>query len=281
MKLKKIKILGTAILVVCLTLVGYSAAYGRLIPYSPVIVGFEKKTYNKATVYYHKGYELPSLEEIDTFIEENENIHGIKYRRNVDVILCESDQEKKRITGSFVRAQSFFIFGRVVISRRLQDEAIAHEKPFGMYLKHELSHSLTHQNLSLLRTFNFPAWLDEGLAVYSSDQVGKAGYFSQQEVSEQLSQGFFYHPNWWPQPLQKAPIESKKFKLKNKFHFIYSEYGCIVDDLINTYGRNRFIGYYHQLLKNEENEKVFQDVFGISFSDYLEEFKKRMILNIS
>nr|WP_319396599.1 hypothetical protein [uncultured Desulfobacter sp.] len=276
MKLK-IKIIGTIISLVCLILVGYSTAYGILLPYSPVIVGFEKKTYKMATIYYHKGYNLPPLEEIDTLIEENESTHDLKYKRNVDIILCESDREKKRITGSLTRAQSFFLFGRVVVSRKLQDEAVAHEKPFGMYLQHELSHSLTHQNLSLLRTFTFPAWLDEGLAVYSSDQFGKAGYFNQQEVSAYLSKGFFYHPNWWPQPLHKAPIESKEFELKNKYYFIYSEYGCIVSDLINTYGRNRFIDYYHHLLKNKENEKIFQSSFGISFYDYLDEFKKRMI----
>jgi hypothetical protein len=255
----------------------YSAAYGRLLPYSPIIVGFEKKTYKMATVYYHKGYNLPSLEELGNFIEKNENIHGLKYKRNVDVILCESDREKKRITGSLSRAQSFFIFGRIVVSRRLQDEAVAHEKPFGMYLQHELSHSLTHQNMSLFSIFTFPAWLDEGLAVYSSNQFGKAGYFTQKEVSEQILKGVFYPPNWWPQPFQKASNESKDFKLDNKYYFIYSEYGCIVGDLINTYGRNRFIGYYHQLLQNKENKKVFQSVFGISFSDYLDEFKRRMI----
>jgi hypothetical protein len=197
MKLK-FKILSTMIFVVCLTLIGYSAAFGRLLPYSPIIVGFEKKTYKMATVYYHKGYNLPPLEEIDTFFEKNVNIHGLKYKRNVDVILCESDREKIRITGSLARAHSFFIFGRVVVSRRLQDEAVAHEKPFGMYLQHELSHSLTQQNLSLLRTFTFPAWLNEGLAVYSSDQFGKAGYFTRKEVSEHLSQEIFYHPSWWP-----------------------------------------------------------------------------------
>jgi hypothetical protein len=276
MKLK-IKMLGIVIFVFCLILVVYSAAYGRLLPYSPIIVGFEKKTYKMATVYYHKGYNLPPLEELGSFIEKNENIHGLKYKRNVDVILCESDREKKRITGSLSRAQSFFIFGRVVVSRRLQDEAVAHEKPFGMYLQHELSHSLTHQNMSLLSVFTFPAWLDEGLAVYSSNQFGKAGYFTQKEVSEHISKGVFYPPNWWPQPFQKASIESKDFKLDNKYYFIYSEYGCIVGDLINTYGRNRFIGYYHQLLKNKENKKVFQSAFGISFSDYLDEFKRRMI----
>ena len=177
MNLKKIKILGIAIFIVCLTVVGYSAAYGRLMPYSPIIIGFEKKTYNKATVYYHKGYKLPSLDEIDVLIEENETFHELKYTRNVDVILCESDQEKKRITGSLTRAQSFFIYGRVVVSRRLQDEAISHEKPFGMYLKHELSHSLTHQNLSFMRTFTFPAWLDEGACSLLIRSIWKSWIF--------------------------------------------------------------------------------------------------------
>ncbi len=150
-----------------------------------------------------------------------------------------------------------------------------------MYLQHELSHSLTQQNLSLIRTITFPSWLNEGIAVYSANQFGKAGYFTKREVSKHLSQGFFFHPYWWPQPLQQVPIESKKFKLKNKYYFIYSEYGSIVDDLIIKYGRDCFIVYYHQLLKHKENDEVFQNVFGISFSDYLYEFKKRMVSKLS
>ena len=281
MKLKKIKILSIGVFVVLIIVIGHSAVYGRLVPYSPVIVGFEQKIYKKVTVYYHKGYSLPTLEGIDELIDENEKTHRLKYKRKVDIILCESDQEKKRITGSLTRAQAFPFLGRIVFSRKVQDEAIANEKPFRVYLQHELSHSLTQQNLSLFGTLTFPTWLNEGIAVYSADQFGKAGYFTQREVSENLSQDVFFHPYWWPQPLQQTPIESKEFKLKNKYYFIYSEFGCIVDDLINTYGRDRFIVYYHQLLKNKNNEEVFLDVFGISFFDYLNEFKTRMVSKLS
>lgn len=281
MNAKKIKILSISVFVVLIVITGYSTVYGRLVPYSPVIVGFEQKIYKRATVYYHKGYNLPSLEDVDELIDENEKIHRLKYKRKVDIILCESDQEKKRITGSLTRAQSFPFFGRIVFSRKVQDEATANERRFGMYLQHELSHSLTQQNLSLFGTFTFPAWLNEGIAVYSSDQFGKAGYFTQREVSEHLSKDVFFHPYWWPQPLQQVPIESKEFKLKNKYYFIYSEFGCIVDDLINTYGHDRFIVYYHQLLENKDSEDVFLDVFGISFFDYLNEFKTRMVSKLS
>ncbi|MCP4109573.1 MAG: hypothetical protein GY749_29305 [Desulfobacteraceae bacterium] len=130
--------------------------------------------------------------------------------------------------------------------------------------------------------FLIPGWLNEGLAVYSANQFGKGGYFSQQEVSEHLAQDIFFHPYWWANPLQQEPVESKEFKLKkNKYLFIYSEFGCIAYDLINTYGRSLFIVYYHQLLKNKEDEEVFQNVFGISFADYLNDFKKRMVSKIS
>ena len=281
MNSKKIKVLSISVFVVLIIIIGYSSVYGRLLPYSPVIVGFEQKIYKKATVYYHKGYSLPTLEGIDELIDENEKTHRLKYKRKVDIILCESDQEKKRITGSLTRAQAFPFLGRIVVSRKVQDEAIANEKPFRVYLQHELSHSLTQQNLSLFRTLTFPAWLNEGIAVYSANQFGKAGYFTQREVAEHLSQDVFFHPYWWPQPLQQTPIESKEFKLKNKYYFIYSEFGCIVDDLINTYGRDRFIFYYHQLLKNKNNEEAFLDVFGISFFDYLNEFKTRMVSKLS
>ncbi len=280
MNLKKIKILSITVIIVVIITIGYSAVFGRLIPYSPVIVGYEQKFFKKATVYYKKGYPLPSFEGIDEFIDENEKIHNLTYKRKVEIILCESDQEKKRITGSSTRAQAFPLFGRVVISRKLQNEALADKRTFGVYLQHELSHSLTSQHLSLLGSLTFPAWLNEGLAVYASNQFGKGGYFTKQEVSEHILQGLFFHPDWWPQPLQHAPAEFKNFKLKDKFHFIYSQFGCIVDDLIHTYGHDRFIVYYHELLENKNNEEVFQNVFGVSFSDYLDEFKNRMVLRI-
>ena len=114
MNSRKIKILSISVFVVLIIIIGHSAVYGRLVPYSPVIVGFEQKIYKKATIYYHKGYSLPSLEEVDELIDENEKIHRLEYKRKVDIILCESDQEKKRITGSLTRAQSFPFLGRIV-----------------------------------------------------------------------------------------------------------------------------------------------------------------------
>ncbi len=282
MILKKKKIIAIAFLISILIFVAFSFAYGRLLPFSPVIFGFEHKSYEKVGVYYHKGDNSPLMDGIDKFLSPIEKIHNLKFQKKVDILLCKSDTEKKRLTGSLTRAQTFPLKGRIIISKRLQKEALKGIKPFDVYLKHELSHSLTEQNMSFSRSLTFPGWFNEGLAVYSANQFGKGGYFGKREVSEHIAQGIFFHPHWWVHPLQQEPIESKEFKLKKgKYPFIYSEFGCIVDDLINTYGRSLFIVYYHQLLKNKENDQLFKKIFGISFSVYLDDFKKRMVSKIS
>ena len=57
--------------------------------------------------------------------------------------------------------------------------------------------------------------------------------------------------------------------------FVYSEFGCIVDDLIATYGKQKFMRYTKNLCSAFDHERVFLEVYGIDFDDFLLDFRKR------
>jgi len=77
------------------------------------------------------------------------------------------------------------------------------------------------------------------------------------------------------QPWKRSSQELREFPLDNKYHFIYSQFGCMVENLIQIYGRERFVAYYQRLLKEGNRQNVFQSACGISFTDYLSDFKNR------
>ena len=270
------------LIAVCLMLVAvltYLLLWGRLVPYSPLIVGFERKTLERADIYYHSGQILPeSIDSIGEYMSQLEALHALSYQRKVDVLFCASEDEEKRLGGTTVRAITFPIYGRILVSDRLRREALAGEKPFAVFLKHELSHSLLDQNMSLYRFLRFfPAWLNEGVAVCAADQFGEGGYPGRKEVIGYLRQGYFYRPEWFVGLLRQTPKEGTEFPLENRLYFAYSEFGLIISDLIKTYGRDKFQSYLHTLLKTGSHDEVFQQSFGLPFDQYLEAFKARIV----
>jgi len=166
-----------------------------------------------------------------------------------------------------------------VVSHKLLDESAKNTRNLFIYLKHELSHTLLYQNLSLTRSFySFPRWLIEGLAVYSADQFGIDNYYTKQQAAQIIKEGEFFRPEWLNGPLQSEPRQAREFPLSNKAFFFYSEFGMIVEDLIATYGEANFHQYLHELITSDSaNDKIFQDTFGIPFEQYLSEFQKRAV----
>jgi len=71
----------------------------------------------------------------------------------------------------------------------------------------------------------------------------------------------------------------KNFPLPNKYWFIYSEFACLVDDMIQNYGKEKFLQYMTELLKEKDDKKAFQRIFGIEFSEYVDDFKNRVGYN--
>jgi hypothetical protein len=257
----------------------YLLLWGRLVPYSPLIVGFESKALERATIYYHDRQALPeSIDSIGEYMSQLEALHALSYQRKVDVLFCASEDEERRFGGTTVRAITYPPYGRILISEKLRRESCAGDKPFADFLKHELTHALIDQNISVYRLLRFfPEWLSEGLAVYSANQFGRGGYCTREEVIMLLRQGLFYKPEWFVGSFRRTPKEAAAFPVENRMYFAYSEYGMIVDDLIKTYGKDKFRSYLHTLLKTGSHDEVFQQSFGLPFDQYLEAFKARIV----
>jgi len=68
-----------------------------------------------------------------------------------------------------------------------------------IYLKHELSHSLLHQHSGIIRAGKYPAWLLEGIAVHSANQMGTSCYPSKKETYNYIRKGNFMPPEYLKQ----------------------------------------------------------------------------------
>lgn len=251
----------------------YLFLFGRLFPYSPLILGFERKELARSTIYFHKGADISRLNDVDKFIPEVEAFHQLKYKHKIEIFLCSSPGEKKRLTNSEARLTTFPPFGRIFVSSQAQQEAMNNKIHIDVYLKHELSHALLEQNMAFWRFPFFPRWLMEGVAVYSANQMGVDGYFTQNEVQKTIHAGYFVYPKDWSGNFGESKVV-KTLSLPNKYWFVYSQFGFIVQDLIEKYGKEKFRVFLHKELHGGEVEKNFQDTFGKGLDGYMEEFRK-------
>lgn len=254
----------------------YSFLWGRLFPFSPIIIGFEQKKFNKAVIYYRKDINISKASMIDSLIDEVEDFHQLKYKEKVKIFIFDSDDDYARHTGCRTRFVTFPLHGRIFVSGKAKKECEEGKIHLHVYLKHELSHSLLFQNMSLYRSQYYPGWLLEGIAVYTSNQRGVDGYFTKEETFDKIRAGYFLNPDDWSSSVLKPQSKNvKNFSLPNKYWFIYSEFACLVDDLIQSYGKKKLLQYMTELLKEEDDKKVFQKIFGIEFDSYGADFKDK------
>jgi len=276
-KHKKKFIAGAVLLLIAAII--YSFLWGRSFPFSPIIISFEQKELNKAIIYYHKGTNITKFNIVDELVTEVENSHQLKYKRKIKIFICDSNKEIARLTGCSTRFNTHPLYGRIFISGKAKKEYQADKIHLDVYLKHELSHSLLYQNMGLYQSLYYPGWLMEGIAVYNANQMGVDGYFTKEETFDKIENGYFLNPDDWGTILKSQKESVKNFPLTNKYWFIYSEFACLVDDLIENYGEEKFIGYMTELLKEKNDKKLFQDIFGIEFNKYLDDFKNRVGYN--
>ena len=55
--------------------------------------------------------------------------------------------------------------------------------------------------------------------------------------------------------------------------FAYSEFACLVDHLIERHGKEKFGQYMTGLLGTYRHDALFQEVYGMEFDAFIEEFK--------
>ncbi len=266
------KIVIFVLVVIIVVIISYSFLFGKLFPYSLIVTGFEKKELTNIIVYVEKGSEYCNYEQIDCLIPVVENFHKLAFKRKPRVFLFKSEKTFAQRSISRARFCAFYN-GNIVVSPWALVEANEGLISMEIYIKHELSHSLLYQHAGIYHSFRYPKWLLEGIAVYSANQMGTTWYPDKEETFEYIRRGYFFHPKHY-----KTINEGRAMPaVINKISFLYSEFACIVDYLVESYGMEKFQDYMIQLLNNKNHDAVFFSVFQIDFEEFLVNFKEQVM----
>jgi len=267
---KKSKFIFGGLFVLLFLLLPYQLLWGKLFPYSPVKLGFEKFEFANIVVYVQDGSATYNYKSLDTLIPSVEKFHNLKFVHKPEIIFFRDADSYYQRTITKAR---FYAYpnATLVVSPWAVKEALDNEISMEIYIKHELSHTLLYEHMGFITAYFFyPRWLLEGIAVYSSNQMGTSWYPSKRDTYQYIAQGSFLQPKYF----NTKKEDEAKLKVKNKIAFIYSEFACIVDYLKKQYGKDKFQNYMVKLLDSWQPEKVFKDVYRIDFNTCLKDFKK-------
>ncbi len=246
--------------------------WGRLVPFSPVVVGFSKQERDKAFMYTETQPPPADPAMIDRCVVEVEQAHGLAFRHKPEIFFMKTPAAFRRLTGSGTRFKTFPVYGRIFVSPQALEEADQGLISLPIYLKHELSHSLLFQHMSLYRFCRYPSWLLEGIATQTSGMMGHAWYPDRKTTCQLIREGNFLPPRDFGTRNEKAA----QLKVTSKAAFLYSEFASIIDDLIENYGQEKVLAYVKGLLTESDDSKLFRATFGLDFDDYLSSFRQRV-----
>jgi len=275
----KNRVFKTSIIAVIIIAVGsltYLFLWGKLFPYSPVKIGFSKQELSNIIIYVQNGTEHRDLSVIDGYIPAVAKWHELQFRRKPEIFVF---RDRKSYLRRSVTKARFCAYpnGSVVISPWALKEAEEGKISLEIYLKHELSHTLLHQHMGIPASYiYFPRWLLEGIAMYSANQMGTSWYPGKKETYAYIKQGNFIIPSDYTTQRGEKTVLNVKYRIA----FIYSEFGCIVDYLITTYGKEKFMEYMKQLLVDNNHDRVFKQIYGIGFDAFLQDFKRHVYASV-
>lgn len=257
------------IIVIILILISYSFLYGKLFPYSPLKIGFTKYEQPNTVIYIQNGAEFSNFKKIDTLIPAVENFHQLKFISKPEIFIFRDSSSFISRSPSKARFCVFYN-GRLVISPWALRESSEGKISLVIYLRHELSHTLIYQHTGIINAIRYPKWLLEGIAVYSSNQMGTSFYPSKKETYELIRKEYFMPPEFYGTKNE----ENIKLDFDNSIAFVYSEFACIVDYLIQKHGFEKFLTYMKQLIDNPGNNEVFKQIYNMDFGKFISEFKE-------
>lgn len=265
------RIIGCGILGMAMASVIWMFLWGKLFPFSPLHLGFAKCESAHSIIYIQKGANIGDCDKVDFWLPAVEEFHELKFIRKP---ICFVFRDRESYLRRTITRARFYAYpnGTLVISPWAVEEAQAGKLSMEIYIKHELSHTILYQHMGWWAMYRYPQWLMEGVAVYSTSQMGTGFYPSCEETRQLIKQGNFLPPKYFKTGKEKSvPIRAK-----NPIAFIYSEFACIVDYLIATEGKSKFITYMKRLLEGGDQDDIFREVYGKSIEDSLRQFKKQI-----
>jgi hypothetical protein len=260
--------LGAALLAAAVTAL---FLWGRLFPYSPIVTGFEKRELPHLVLYSERGAPARDYDWADKLTAGVEAWHGLTFKSRPRVLFFADESTYARQTTTRARLCTYYN-GTIVVSPWVQREDDEGEVSLDVYLRHELSHALLYQHMGILAALRYPKWLLEGIATASAGQMGACGYPSREETFALIRQG-----DWMPPAVYGGPGEDAvPLTSDERPQYIYCEFACIVEDLIERYGRETFLAYVGALMDDHDHDAVFRAAFGVDFGAYLDEFVTRV-----
>ncbi len=264
-----VKVLAAGLFIIFAAAIVYLFLWGRLFPYSPVIIGFTRHELPRTVVYVQKGTEFDAYAAIDSLIPAVEKFHELTFKKKPELFVFRDKKSYLRHSPSKARFCAFSS-GRLVISPWVLREAREGRISLEVYVRHELSHVLLFQYKGLLSEFRYPNWLLEGIAVYSTNQMGTSFYPGREETYALMRKGNFMPPRYF----HTSKEDCVKLDVPYRMTFMYSEFACIVDRLVETYGREKFLVYMKKMLDRDDHDAVFKEVFEIEFDGFLTNLQK-------
>jgi len=266
---KRIKYFALALFLILFIVIIYILLWGKLFPYSPIIIGFDKYELNNTIIFVQQGAKFNEFTRLDTLTKSVESFHELKFINKPKIFIFKDNESYSQRSVSKARFCAFSS-GAIIISPWALKEDKQGIISLDIYIKHELSHILIYNYNGFLGEFRYPNWLLEGLAMYSVNQMGTSFYPSIEDTYKAIRDGNFMPPEYF-----KTNKEDEiSINVKYKIAFIYSEFGCIVDYLVKTYGKEKFIKYIKALLEKNENESEFRKVYSRDFNKVISEFKE-------
>lgn len=265
----RIKYFALSLFLISFIVIIYMLLWGKLFPYSPIIIGFDKYELNNTIIYVQQGVKFNEFTRLDTLTKSVESFHELKFINKPKIFIFKDNESYYQRSISKARFCAFSS-GALIISPWALKEDKQGIISLEIYIKHELSHILIYNYNGFLGEFKYPGWLLEGLAMYSVNQMGTSFYPSIENTYKAIREGNFMPPEYF-----KTNKEDEiNINVKYKIAFIYSEFGCIVDYLVKTFGRKKFIKYIKALLEKNDNESEFRKVYSRDFNEVISEFKE-------
>ena len=263
------KKISAAVIFIITGFICYLFLFGKLFPFSPVIIGFSRHELPNTVVYVQKGAVYNDFQKTDSLTIPVEAFHELKFRRKPELFIFRDSMAFIRRSPSRARFCAFSS-GRLIISPWALREADEGKISLSIYVRHELSHVLILENKGLFSELHYPKWLLEGIAVYSSHQMGTSFYPGRDETYKAIADGNFMPPF----DFKTRREDRVKLEVKNRIPFMYSEFACIVDNLVADYGRAKFMLYMKGLIKSNDHSRIFKEIYGMDFNTFIKEFRQ-------
>lgn len=254
MKSKKIILSVFALLLVIL---GAYRFRGAVLAYSPLLLLQCNET-EYSVIYKGGATDVSYLQQqIDSMVYATELIHGLKFKKKVQIVILGSDNDFFTTYSSSYSMATFLPNGRILIPPSMYKAAAQNKDRLERFMMHELSHSILIQNMSCVRALTYPQWLFEGLAVYVSQQLGRDGLkrLTAEKIGEVESsccrKGAHY-----------TLISGMKNISADHVRSCYSLWGSKVSLLIAKHGKKRFFDFMRESLETNEFDEVYASYFA-------------------